>query len=178
MPTALLSVYDKSGIVELASALDDAGWTLVSSGGTAAAVAAAGVPVTDVADITGVPAILDHRVVTLHPRIHGGILADPTKASHQIDMAQYGISAIDLVVVRRFRRSPRLVLTVATIGVSQLLVVAATLLPRWWGKHIFAAPTMPARRMPPPKSAGPQASRSPTGPYGLAGAKSGPTSMT
>lgn len=102
MPTALLSVYDKSGIVELASALDDAGWTLVSSGGTAAAVAAAGVPVTDVADITGVPAILDHRVVTLHPRIHGGILADPTKASHQIDMAQYGISAIDLVVVNLY----------------------------------------------------------------------------
>ena len=102
MPTALLSVYDKTGIVELASALDDAGWTLVSSGGTAAAVAAAGVPVTDVADITGVPAILDHRVVTLHPRIHGGILADPTKASHQIDMAQYGISAIDLVVVNLY----------------------------------------------------------------------------
>ncbi len=102
MPTALLSVYDKSGIVELASALHEAGWTLVSSGGTAAAVAAAGLPVTDVADVTGVPAILDHRVVTLHPRIHGGILADPTKASHQTDMAQYGISAIDLVVVNLY----------------------------------------------------------------------------
>ena len=78
MPTALLSVYDKTGIADVASALHELGWSIVSSGGTARAVAEAGVPVTDVADLTGVPAILDHRVVTLHPRVHGGLLADPT----------------------------------------------------------------------------------------------------
>lgn len=109
-PTALLSVYDKSGIVELASTLDECGWKLVSSGGTAAAIAAAGIAVTDLADVTGVPAILDHRVVTLHPKIHGGILADPSKPSHQADMAEYGISAIDLVVVNLypFEADPRI----------------------------------------------------------------------
>ena len=98
MPTALLSVYDKAGIVEFAADLHRLGWRVVSSGGTAKAVAAAGTPVTDLAELTGVPAILDHRVVTLHPKIHGGLLADPTKASHQADMAEYGIEAIDLVV--------------------------------------------------------------------------------
>ncbi len=98
MPTALLSVYDKTGIVELAEGLHQLGWRIVSSGGTAKAVAAAGTPVTDLADLTGVPAILDHRVVTLHPKIHGGLLADPTKAQHRADMAEYGIDPIDLVV--------------------------------------------------------------------------------
>ena len=80
MPTALLSVFDKSGIVEFARSLHDLGWGLVSSGGTARVIADAGVPVTDVAELTGLPAILGHRVVTLHPKIHGGILADPTDA--------------------------------------------------------------------------------------------------
>ena len=98
MPTALLSVYDKSGIAEFAAALHELGWNIVSSGGTAKAVAAVGVPVTDVADLTGVPAILDHRVVTLHPKVHGGILADPTNPQHQADMAEYGIESISLVV--------------------------------------------------------------------------------
>ena len=98
MPTALLSVYDKAGIVELAVGLHQLGWRVVSSGGTAKAIAAAGTPVTDLADLTGVPAILDHRVVTLHPKIHGGLLADPTKAQHRADMAEYGIDPIDLVV--------------------------------------------------------------------------------
>ena len=98
MPTALLSVYDKAGIVEFAAGLHQLGWRVVSSGGTAKAIAAAGTPVTDLAELTGVPAILDHRVVTLHPKIHGGLLADPTKESHRADMAEYGIEAIDLVV--------------------------------------------------------------------------------
>ncbi len=98
MPTALLSVYDKAGIVELAEGLHQLGWKVVSSGGTAKAIAAAGTPVTDLAELTGVPAILDHRVVTLHPKIHGGLLADPTKATHQADMAEHGIEPIDLVV--------------------------------------------------------------------------------
>jgi phosphoribosylaminoimidazolecarboxamide formyltransferase/IMP cyclohydrolase len=102
MPIALLSVYDKTGIVELARGLHEAGWTIVSSGGTARTVIAAGVPATDLADLTGVPAILDHRVVTLHPKVHGGLLADPTDPAHQADMAEYGISAIDLVVVNLY----------------------------------------------------------------------------
>jgi phosphoribosylaminoimidazolecarboxamide formyltransferase/IMP cyclohydrolase len=95
---ALLSVYDKTGIVELAGSLNELGVDLVSSGGTAKAIAAAGIPVTDVADITGVPAILGHRVVTLHPKVHGGILADRSDPEHAADMQTYGIDGIDLVV--------------------------------------------------------------------------------
>ena len=78
VPTCRLrcSVYDKSGVVELAEGLHAAGWRILSSGGTAREIAAAGVPVTDVAELTGFPAILGHRVVTLHPTVHGGILAD------------------------------------------------------------------------------------------------------
>jgi phosphoribosylaminoimidazolecarboxamide formyltransferase / IMP cyclohydrolase len=98
MPTALLSVYDKSGIAEFAAGLHELGWRIISSGGTAKTVAAAGTPVTDLAELTGVPAILDHRVVTLHPKIHGGLLADPTKPEHVADMAEHGIEPIDLVV--------------------------------------------------------------------------------
>ncbi len=95
---ALLSVYDKTGIVDFARALHELGCTLVSSGGTAAAIADAGIPVTDVAELTGVPAILDHRVVTLHPKVHGGLLADPTSEAHRADMAEYGIEPFDIVV--------------------------------------------------------------------------------
>jgi phosphoribosylaminoimidazolecarboxamide formyltransferase/IMP cyclohydrolase len=95
---ALLSVYDKNGIVDLARSLHELDVELVSSGGTAAAVAEAGIPVTDVADLTGVPAILGHRVVTLHPKIHGGLLADRDDPDHVADMERYGIEGIDLVV--------------------------------------------------------------------------------
>ena len=102
MPTALLSVYDKTGVADMAAALRARGWQLVSSGGTAAAIANAGIEVTDVADLTGVPAILGHRVVTLHPRVHGGILADPTDADHMADMVAHGIEPIDLVVVNLY----------------------------------------------------------------------------
>ena len=102
VPTALLSVYDKSGVADLASALHELGWSLVSSGGTARAIAEAGVPVTDVVELTGVPAILGHRVVTLHPKVHGGILADPTDESHRSDMDEYGITPISLVVANLY----------------------------------------------------------------------------
>lgn len=95
-------MYDKAGIVELGAALHRLGWTLVSSGGTARALIAAGVPATDIADVTGVPAILDHRVVTLHPKVHGGLLADPTEPAHLEDMAEYGIEPFDLVVVNLY----------------------------------------------------------------------------
>jgi phosphoribosylaminoimidazolecarboxamide formyltransferase / IMP cyclohydrolase len=102
VPTALLSVFDKSGVVELASSLHDLGWSLMSSGGTARALENAAIPVVDVAEVTGVPAILGHRVVTLHPRVHGGILADPTDPSHRADLDEYGIEPISLVVVNLY----------------------------------------------------------------------------
>jgi phosphoribosylaminoimidazolecarboxamide formyltransferase/IMP cyclohydrolase len=99
---ALLSLYDKSGVVELAGALHELGCELVSSGGTAKAIAAAGIPVQDLAELTGFEPILGHRVVTLHPRVHGGILADPTDESHRADMATHGIEAFDLVIVNAY----------------------------------------------------------------------------
>ncbi len=105
---ALLSVYDKTGVVELAQGISELGWDLVSSGGTAAALREAGLDVTDTAAVTGVPAILGHRVVTLHPEIHGGLLADPDDPAHRADMAAYGIQPFDLVVANLypFARDP------------------------------------------------------------------------
>ena len=105
---ALLSVFDKTGIVDFARELADMGWDIVSSGGTARELVAAGVPVRDVAEITGLPAILGHRVVTLHPKIHGGLLADLNDASHVADLERYGIEPFDLVVVNLypFRAQP------------------------------------------------------------------------
>ncbi|MEJ7720523.1 MAG: hypothetical protein WKF58_08795 [Ilumatobacteraceae bacterium] len=99
MPTALLSVYDKTGVTEFAAALANLGWDLLSSGGTARVIREAGIDVTDVADLTGVAPILGHRVVTLHPKVHGGILADLDNESHRADLAEYGIEPIALVVV-------------------------------------------------------------------------------
>jgi len=125
MPTALLSVYDKTGIVELAAGLQAAGWRIVSSGGTAAAIAAAGVNVTDLADLTGLPAILDHRVVTLHPKVHGGLLADPTNPAHQADMAEHGIEAIDLVVVNLYPFSSNPSIELIDIGGPAMVRAAA-----------------------------------------------------
>jgi phosphoribosylaminoimidazolecarboxamide formyltransferase / IMP cyclohydrolase len=95
---ALLSVYDKSGVADLARGLVECGWELLSSRSTAAALGDAGLPVTDVADLTGVPPILGHRVVTLHPKIHGGLLADRDDPEHLADMERHGIEGIDLVV--------------------------------------------------------------------------------
>jgi phosphoribosylaminoimidazolecarboxamide formyltransferase/IMP cyclohydrolase len=105
---ALLSAYDKTGIVDLAKGLVDLGWDLVSSGGTAKVIAEAGLPVTDVADLTGFPAMLGHRVVTLHPKVHGALLADRDDPEHVADLEQYGIEPIDLVVVNLypFRSDP------------------------------------------------------------------------
>jgi phosphoribosylaminoimidazolecarboxamide formyltransferase/IMP cyclohydrolase len=100
--TALLSVYDKAGIVELARGLSDLGWRLVSSGGTAKAIASAGVDVVDLAELTGYPAILGHRVVTLHPVIHGALLADLDDPAHIADLAQYGIEPFSLAVVNLY----------------------------------------------------------------------------
>lgn len=99
---ALLSVYDKTGIAELAGVLHDAGWELLSSGGTAATVAAADLPVTDVAELSGFPPILGHRVVTLHPKVHGGLLADTDDPGHRADLVDHDIDPIHLVVVNLY----------------------------------------------------------------------------
>ena len=95
---ALLSVYDKTGLVDLARGLADLGWELVSSGGTSAALAEAGIDHVEVADLTGAPEMLGGRVKTLHPAIHGGILADRSKPEHLDALERLGIGLIDLVV--------------------------------------------------------------------------------
>jgi phosphoribosylaminoimidazolecarboxamide formyltransferase/IMP cyclohydrolase len=95
---ALLSVYDKTGVVELARGLTDQGWELISSGGTSAALAEAGIAHLEVAQLTGAPEMLGGRVKTLHPVIHGGILADRSKPEHLADLERQGIGEIDLVV--------------------------------------------------------------------------------
>jgi phosphoribosylaminoimidazolecarboxamide formyltransferase/IMP cyclohydrolase len=99
---ALLSAYDKTGMVELGRALVELGWELVSSGGTARVLAEAGLAVMATEEVTGFPEMLGHRVVTLHPAIHGGILADRRDPSHVEDMATYGVTAIDLVAVNLY----------------------------------------------------------------------------
>ena len=100
--TALLSVSDKTGIVELARALADKGVRLLSTGGTHKAIAAAGLAVTDVSDVTGFPEIMDGRVKTLHPKVHGGLLAIRDDADHQAAMKAHGIEGIDLVVINLY----------------------------------------------------------------------------
>ncbi|MBY4608692.1 bifunctional phosphoribosylaminoimidazolecarboxamide formyltransferase/IMP cyclohydrolase [Rhizobium sp. 9T] len=100
--TALLSVFDKTGIVELAQALSERGVRLLSTGGTYKAIAAAGLAVTDVSDITGFPEIMDGRVKTLHPTVHGGLLAIRDDSEHQEAMKEHGIEAIDLAVINLY----------------------------------------------------------------------------
>src|SRR3954466_8917068 len=99
MPRALLSVSDKTGIVDLGRALVSRGFELVSTGGTARTLASAGLPVTNVAEVTGFPEMLDGRVKTLHPKIHGGILARRDLPAHLEALDRHGIPPIDLVVV-------------------------------------------------------------------------------
>jgi phosphoribosylaminoimidazolecarboxamide formyltransferase/IMP cyclohydrolase len=99
---ALLAVFDKSGIVELAQALRALDVQLVSSGGTAATLRDAGVEVTEVADVTGFPEMLEGRVKTLHPRIHAGLLADRRKDAHIAQLAEQGIEPFDLLVVNLY----------------------------------------------------------------------------
>ncbi len=100
--TALLSVSDKTGIVELAQALSKKGVRLLSTGGTHKALSDAGLAVTDVSDVTGFPEIMDGRVKTLHPNVHGGLLAIRDDADHVAAMEQHGIGAIDLAVINLY----------------------------------------------------------------------------
>ncbi|SNX63492.1 IMP cyclohydrolase /phosphoribosylaminoimidazolecarboxamide formyltransferase [Streptomyces sp. TLI_55] len=99
---ALVSVYDKTGLEELARGLHEAGVELVSTGSTAGRIAAAGVPVTKVEELTGFPECLDGRVKTLHPRVHAGILADLRLEDHQRQLAELGVEPFDLVVVNLY----------------------------------------------------------------------------
>lgn len=99
---ALISVYDKTGLEELAQGLHQAGVAIVSTGSTAARISASGVPVTEVAELTGFPETLDGRVKTLHPKVHAGILADRRRQEHIDQLSELGIEAFDLVVVNLY----------------------------------------------------------------------------
>ncbi|MFD0272538.1 bifunctional phosphoribosylaminoimidazolecarboxamide formyltransferase/IMP cyclohydrolase [Kitasatospora sp. NPDC127111] len=99
---ALISVYDKTGLEELAQGLHAAGVAIVSTGSTAGRIAAAGVPVTEVSELTGFPECLDGRVKTLHPRVHAGVLADLRLESHREQLAELGVEPFDLVVVNLY----------------------------------------------------------------------------
>ncbi|MGI8948967.1 MAG: bifunctional phosphoribosylaminoimidazolecarboxamide formyltransferase/IMP cyclohydrolase [Ornithinimicrobium sp.] len=99
---ALISVYDKTGLEELATGLHEAGVAVVSTGSTAARIQAAGVPVTTVEELTGFPECLDGRVKTLHPRVHAGLLADTTNPYHVQQLADLDIEGFDLVVANLY----------------------------------------------------------------------------
>src|SRR6188768_100473 len=99
---ALLSVSDKTGIVELAQALHAQGIKLLSTGGTAKLLAEAGLPVMEVAELTGFPEMLDGRVKTLHPKVHGGLLARRDDAAHRRALAEHGIDEIDVLAVNLY----------------------------------------------------------------------------
>ena len=99
---ALLSVSDKSGLTDLARGLSELGWELISTGGTAKAIREAGLTVRDISEITGVPEMMDGRVKTLHPSVHGALLARRDLPEHVQAMAEHGIAPIDLVVVNLY----------------------------------------------------------------------------
>lgn len=100
---ALFSVTNKTGLPDFARGLHDSGIPLIASGGTAKAIQAAGIPVTEVSEVTGFPEMMDGRLKTLHPKIHGGILADRGEEGHMRSAEEHGIEMIDLVVVNLYR---------------------------------------------------------------------------
>src|SRR6187402_3040334 len=102
MPRALLSVSDKTGVAELGRNLAARGFELVSTGGTAKALSDAGLPVTGVSDLTGFPEMMDGRVKTLHPALHGGILARRDRADDLAALEAHGLGLVDVVVVNLY----------------------------------------------------------------------------
>lgn len=116
---ALLSVADKTGLVTFATGLAELGYELVSTGGTANALSAAGLPVLQVADVTGSPEMLDGRVKTLHPRIHGGLLARRDLPEHVAQLEQHGIAPIDILVSNLYPFEA----TVTTPGLEEIDIV-------------------------------------------------------
>ena len=111
---ALISVTDKNGIVSLAKAIHGFGVKILSTGGTARAIRDGGVPVKDISDYTGFPEMMDGRVKTLHPKVHGGLLGLRDNPAHREMMEEYGIKPIDLVVVNLYQFQK----TVAKEGVA------------------------------------------------------------
>jgi len=99
---ALVSVSDKTGIIDFARALAEFGVEIISTGGTARALRDAGLDVIDISDVTGFPEMMDGRVKTLHPRVHGGLLALRDNPEHVNAMKQHGINPIDMVVVNLY----------------------------------------------------------------------------
>ena len=99
---ALISVYDKSGLEELAAGLSERDWDIIASGGTSKAIAAAGIPVQSVEDLTGAEEMLDGRVKTLHPIVHAGILARRESVEHMNELTESGISTLDLIAVNLY----------------------------------------------------------------------------
>jgi phosphoribosylaminoimidazolecarboxamide formyltransferase/IMP cyclohydrolase len=122
---ALLSVWDKTGLVEFARDLDANGVQLIASGGTAAALSDAGISHLDVADVTGFPEMLGGRVKTLHPKIHGAILADRSKPEHLESLAEHDIAAIDLVVCNLYPFSSDPSIELIDIGGPAMVRAAA-----------------------------------------------------
>src|SRR5580698_3546586 len=102
MKRALISVTDKTGVVEFAQGLRDLGVEIISTGGTARALEAAGVPVREVSDLTGFPEMLDGRLKTIHPRVAGGVLAIRANPDHMASLAEHDIPLIDLVAVNLY----------------------------------------------------------------------------
>ena len=102
MMRAILSVYDKTGVVEFGRALREAGFEVVSTGGTRSALEAGGIDVTSISDVTGFPEIMEGRVKTLHPAVHGGILARRDRAGDMEQLIEHGINAVDLVAVNLY----------------------------------------------------------------------------
>lgn len=98
MKRALISVFDKTGIVDFAKSLDLLGWQIISTGGTSKKLKEEGIQVQDISDLTKFPECFDGRVKTLHPRVEGGILAIRDNESHQEQMSELGIEPIDIVV--------------------------------------------------------------------------------
>src|SRR5258707_5261586 len=99
---ALISVYDKTGLAELAKGLHDAGVDIISTGSTAKTIAGKGIPVIPVEEITGFPEVLNGRVKTLHPHVHAGLLADQRKMEHVAALEELGIAPFELVVVNLY----------------------------------------------------------------------------
>ena len=121
---ALISVTDKTGVVDFARTLvDDFGVEIISTGGTARAIEDAGVPVTPIEEFTGYPEMMDGRVKTLHPKVHGALLARRDSEQHMQEAAQHGIKLIDLVVVNLYEFEK---------------TVANPVLPRYW--HLIMVP--------------------------------------
>src|SRR5262249_18266700 len=119
------SVYDKTDLPDFARGLHDLGVELVSSASTAAALTEAGLPVTKVEAVTGMPEMLDERVKTLHPNIHGGLLADRAKESHRADLERYGIAPFDLVVSNLYPFLERPAIETIDIGGPAMVRAAA-----------------------------------------------------